>query len=284
VTVGYHVAVLRALFADAVEEGVVRSNPTSGVRATIRRTDDVGDTPTKALTRAQLRRLLDEFPDDRRLFFEFLAHTGLRVSEAIEVRWHTDLDLGRGPRLRVSRQLRSGRPTRPKSKAGLRTIPLSPGMGRPTADDRGAARDVGLHHSERQAAHPLHLWRDVLHPAAVRAEVPWVGFATFRHTCASLLFAARKNVKQVQVWLGHADPGFTVRDLHPSHGRRPRRRRLPRRAVGARRPTEAWRRRMRAEPRHQTASIAEEIVRRPPSQERVGRGRCSQRVSSSRLS
>ena len=51
-TVGYHVTVLRALFADAVEEGVVRSNPTSGVRATIRRTDDLGDTPTKALTGA----------------------------------------------------------------------------------------------------------------------------------------------------------------------------------------------------------------------------------------
>ena len=37
------------------------------------------------------------------------------------------------------------------------------------------------------------------------------GFHTFRHTCASLLFAGGKNVKQVQVWLGHSDPGFTVR-------------------------------------------------------------------------
>jgi len=30
-------------------------------------------------------------------------------------------------------------------------------------------------------------------------------------TRLGLLFAAGKNVKQVQVWLGHADPGFTVR-------------------------------------------------------------------------
>ena len=52
---------------------------------------------------------------------------------------------------------------------------------------------------------------DVLHPAAERAGVPWVSFHTFPHTCASLLFAAGKNVKQVQAWLGHADPGFTVR-------------------------------------------------------------------------
>jgi integrase len=38
-----------------------------------------------------------------------------------------------------------------------------------------------------------------------------VSFHTFRHTCASLLFAEGRNVKQVQEWLGHADPGFTLR-------------------------------------------------------------------------
>ena len=36
-------------------------------------------------------------------------------------------------------------------------------------------------------------------------------FHTFRHTCASLLFEEGRNVKQVQEWLGHADPGFTLR-------------------------------------------------------------------------
>ena len=35
--------------------------------------------------------------------------------------------------------------------------------------------------------------------------------STFRHTCASMLFEAGRNVKQVQEWLGHADPGFTLR-------------------------------------------------------------------------
>jgi integrase len=38
-----------------------------------------------------------------------------------------------------------------------------------------------------------------------------VSFHTFRHTCASLLFDAGRNIKQVQEWLGHADPGFTLR-------------------------------------------------------------------------
>ncbi len=41
--------------------------------------------------------------------------------------------------------------------------------------------------------------------------MPWVGFHTFRHTCASVLSARGKDAKQVQTWLGHGDPGFTLR-------------------------------------------------------------------------
>ena len=36
-------------------------------------------------------------------------------------------------------------------------------------------------------------------------------FHSFRHTCASLLFDEGRNVKQVQEWLGHSDPAFTLR-------------------------------------------------------------------------
>jgi Phage integrase family len=37
-----------------------------------------------------------------------------------------------------------------------------------------------------------------------------VSFHPFRHTCASLLFDAGRNIKQVQEWLGHADPDFSI--------------------------------------------------------------------------
>jgi integrase len=40
--------------------------------------------------------------------------------------------------------------------------------------------------------------------------VPWVGFHTFRHTCATLLFAEGRNAVQVQHWLGHHSPAFTL--------------------------------------------------------------------------
>jgi integrase len=50
----------------------------------------------------------------------------------------------------------------------------------------------------------------VLKPAREGARVEWVGFHTFRHTCASLLFAEDRNAVQVQRWLGHHSAAFTL--------------------------------------------------------------------------
>jgi integrase len=58
---------------------------------------------------------------------------------------------------------------------------------------------------------PSNVARRVLKPAKEAAGLEWVGFHSFRHTCASMLFEAGKNPKQVQVWLGHHDPGFTLK-------------------------------------------------------------------------
>jgi Phage integrase family len=52
--------------------------------------------------------------------------------------------------------------------------------------------------------------RRVLKPAARRAGVEWAAFHTLRHTCATELFKRGLNAKQVQVWLGHHSPAFTL--------------------------------------------------------------------------
>ena len=38
----------------------------------------------------------------------------------------------------------------------------------------------------------------------------WVGFHAFRHTCATSLFSAGLNARQVQAWLAHHSPAFTL--------------------------------------------------------------------------
>lgn len=57
--------------------------------------------------------------------------------------------------------------------------------------------------------------RRILKPAPKNAGVPWMGFHTLRHTCATWLFRSREqgglglNAKQVQGWLGHHSAAFT---------------------------------------------------------------------------
>jgi integrase len=58
--------------------------------------------------------------------------------------------------------------------------------------------------------HPSNLSHRVIKPAAVAAGVPWASAHTLRHTCASRLFKAGWNAKQVQMMLGHHSPAFTL--------------------------------------------------------------------------
>ena len=53
--------------------------------------------------------------------------------------------------------------------------------------------------------------RRVLKPTAEEAGVPSAGFHTFRHTCATRLFAEGRNAVQLSRWLGHHSPAFTLR-------------------------------------------------------------------------
>ena len=57
---------------------------------------------------------------------------------------------------------------------------------------------------------PDNLAERVLAPACEEAGVEWAGFHTFRHTVASRLFEQGRNVVQVQRWLGHHSPSFTL--------------------------------------------------------------------------
>ena len=51
--------------------------------------------------------LLAAIPEGWRLFFEFLAHTGLRISEAVGLTW-AHIDLGDRPHIEVREQFYRG--------------------------------------------------------------------------------------------------------------------------------------------------------------------------------
>ncbi len=143
----------------------------------------------------------------------FMASTGLRVGELTALIWD---DFGVSERrIRVERRLYRGRHDAPKSRYGVRVIPVSRDM----AADLAAHRLATPFSSDTDpifanaAGSPIdggNFANRVLKPAAVRAGVPWASFHSLRHTCASNLLRAGVTPKQAQVWLGHHSAAFTL--------------------------------------------------------------------------
>jgi integrase len=208
-TIRLRIAPVKALLATAHEEGLIRANPAAGLR--LGRT--IADAPIKethALSEEEVVRVLAEIPERHRLLVELLAQTGLRISEALALT-KADLDFGRR-RLTVSRRLADGELDAPKTRYGVRRVPLSPGLAQrlwtqlatADADALVFATSTGgpLDRSKLYAA---------VRAAGKRAEIEWpVGLHTFRHSCASIMFRRGVPKEAIRRLLGHHSWDFTA--------------------------------------------------------------------------
>jgi integrase len=113
---------LRLCVADAERAGLVREESIAALIPARRSPGPVRDKAT-FLTRSHLGRVMAEIPSPWLAFFELLATTGLRISEAIALRW-MDLELGSQPHLKVRRSIVKGVVGSPKSRFGWRQVPL----------------------------------------------------------------------------------------------------------------------------------------------------------------
>jgi integrase len=115
------VAPLRLCLLAAAEDGLVERDVPGGLLLPRRRGGRGWDFEQgRFLTRAQLGRLLAEIPEEWRPFFDLLASTGPRFSEAIALRW-CDLDLEEPAHLWVRRSIVDGVVGAPKSRFGRRS-------------------------------------------------------------------------------------------------------------------------------------------------------------------
>lgn len=206
------VAPVKALLATAFEDGMIRANPAANVRIA-QPMPGHETTRSKALTEAELRLLLVQVPDNWKLFIRLLACTGIRIGEAIALQWR-DIDLDQAT-LQVRRTVYKGTLGSPKSRYGVRTIPLVAPLcsglrlhrlesGVPSDESPIFATGCGTMHL------PSNLARRVMKPAAKAAGVPWASFHTLRHTFASQVFRSGCSIKQVQHLLGHHSASFTL--------------------------------------------------------------------------
>ena len=202
---------------------------------------DTDEGPAKALSENALERFLlasrtmfatnsenrdqteaEQWPERKwEMFFRLLSATGLRWSEARELRWH-DLELTGKPQVKVRRAFtdRAKKPGPLKSRYSRRDVPLPLAL----AVDLTGYRKQGtewfgpkeLVFTDARGGHLRHenVRRRVLAPLALAAEteqeVGTLGFHTFRHTCATRLFAEGRNAVQVQRFMGHHSAAFTL--------------------------------------------------------------------------
>jgi integrase len=215
----------RACLRTATAEGLIRHNPTVGAalpardeqrRISLDEDHLEDDHDVRSLTEAQLAMLLAVVPARHRLLFETVAATGVRISEALALRWG-DLELdGERPVVWVRRAYVKGHFKPPKSRYGKRAIPIDFELVRAlrraqSVSEWPGERDLVFGSGRGTPLDYGNLHRRVLKPAAEEAGVPWAAFHTLRHTCASRLFAQGRNAVQVQRWLGHHSPEFTLR-------------------------------------------------------------------------
>ena len=150
----------------------------------------------------------------------FLAETGARISEARAFP-ASDFDAAKGVvRIRQSAD-ENGGIKRPKSLAGRRDIPLSAALRsvmekhlEKAPHELAFASEVGIANLHNRM---LPKWISRANELAKSGEdsrlmpVEKWGFHAIRHAYASRLISAGANLKQLQVYMGHHDPAFTMR-------------------------------------------------------------------------
>ncbi len=140
-----------------------------------------------------------------RLYLRFLALTGAREQEALQVRW-SDVDMAR-----EVIAIGSGGASK-NHKA--RTVNFSPDL-RALLEEMAAARPPDtqwLFPSPQRGKRDTQAktFRESLNEAREKAGLAWVGFHDLRHMFASRCVMAGIDYMTIAEWLGHSDGGILV--------------------------------------------------------------------------
>jgi len=225
------VANVSAVLGAAVDDGLIARNPCRARSVKLPKVErrDIEPWPVE-----QVAAVIDALPQRYRAVGVIAAGCGLRQGEAFGVRV-SDVDFLRH-RVRVEQQIKivRGQLTTGAPKGGrTRVVPLPESAAIELSEHlrRFPPGDGELVFTSREHK-PLNrnyfnarIWRSALLAAGIepgRAN----GMHALRHFYASVLIDAGESVKAVAEYLGHADPGFTLRvyaHLFPSSEDRARR-------------------------------------------------------------
>jgi integrase len=213
--------VLHNALKKALQWGLIGRNPT-----------EAADVPRPArnemqtLSEVEVKKLFaSTASDDLHALWVLLATTGLRLGEALGLKW-SDIDFGE-QRLVVRRALQRQRENglafvEPKTARSRRTVYFAAGTGEALRKHRAPQLEAKLQAGDSWADNDLVFCRadgrplepgNVTHQfqAALKAaEIKTVRLHDLRHTAASLHLARGENPKVVQEMLGHSTIAVTM--------------------------------------------------------------------------
>lgn len=208
---------LSGILAAAVDDGLIAANPCAARSVRAPRAEQTRVTPWPT---EQVHAVIAAMPDRYRTTAVVAAACGLRQGEVFGLRVG-DVDFLRRV-LHVNQQVKSladNRPLFAPPKGGKRrTVPLPDFAALALAAHIAAfpSGEDGLIFTSREHK-PLnrnyvnaHIWKPALRSAGVDPS-RGNGMHALRHYFASVLIDAGESAKAVAEYLGHADPGFTLR-------------------------------------------------------------------------
>jgi integrase len=193
----------------AVDCKWLEQNPCRGVKLP----KGTGRTITRTvLTPEQVKAIAEKLPEPYATLIIFLALTGLRIGEAVGIKW-TDFD---SEVLRVQRRIYEGKADTLKTEKSKRSLPI------PTAllarlETLGRESEWVFAAENGSPVNPGNALRRYVQPVARKLGIALSGFHDLRHTLATDLINSGVSAKAVSLILGHANVGITLNTYtHPA--------------------------------------------------------------------
>lgn len=170
-----------------------------------------------SLSPAQVKAIADNMPENLKALVVLLYLTGLRIGEALALKW-SDVDFEHS-KLHIRRSVWRRREQTPKSRKSVRAKHLLGGLKRVLQRHRELSvqtqpENYVFANGAGRYYDPDDLRRRVLYPAMDKAGIERnvaraYGFHLFRHSAGSQMQEVTGDLKQTQSFLGHSGIGIT---------------------------------------------------------------------------
>lgn len=197
---------LGVLLAYAVQNEWLKEDPSKGVKLPRAENCAGRRVQRKVLSPSQTSSIAEKLSEPYATLVLFLAVTGLRIGEAIAIKW-SDFD---GDVLHVQRRMYDGKVDTTKSRDSKRRIPIPPAL-LERMKTLGTTGEWIFHARGGVPLNPGNSLKRYIRPVAKELNLELGGWHDFRHTVATSMLRAGHGAKVVSELLGHSDISITLR-------------------------------------------------------------------------